>query len=91
MTTYGKTWHTWHTDQDLILPYGSPALMMGFTKDGQLNQQLQQDRDRRFDLSTADKKKNRADIPTTPVQPGADAWQTGDVVQLPALTTHKHQ
>lgn len=90
VTTYGKTWHTWHTDQDLSLPYGSPALMMGFTQDGQLHQSLEQDRDRRFKLSTADKKKDRDDIPTRPVQPGADAWQTGDVVQLPALTKREH-
>ena len=90
VSTYGKTWHTWHTDQDLTLPLGSPALMMGFLKDGQLKKQLEQDRDRRFDVSTADKRKNRADIPAPPVQPGADAWQTGDVVQLPALTRHAH-
>ncbi|WP_461068940.1 OBAP family protein [Spirosoma horti] len=90
VSTYGKTWHTWHTDQDLTLPLGSPALMMGFLKDGQLNKQLEQDRDRRFEVSTADKRKNRADIPALPVQPGADAWQTGDVVQLPNLTRHAH-
>src|SRR5690606_29370863 len=29
--TYGKTWHTWHTDIDKDLPYGVPQLMMGFT------------------------------------------------------------
>lgn len=69
---------------------GDGAKMMGFTKDGQLNKPLEQDRDRRFNLSTAEKKKNRADIPTHPVQPGADAWQTGDVVQLPALTEQEH-
>lgn len=91
VSTYGKTWHTWHTDQDLKLPYGSPALMMGFLKDGQLNKPLEQDRDRRFEVSTADKRKNRADIPAPPVQPGADVWQTGDVVQLPNLTKHTHQ
>ena len=90
VSTYGKTWHTWHTDHDLKLPLGSPALMMGFLKDGQLNKQMEQDRDRRFGVSTADKKKNRADIPAPPVQPGADAWQTGDVVQLPNLTRHSH-
>jgi hypothetical protein len=90
VTTYGKTWHTWHTDQDLTLPYGSPALMMGFTQDGQLHKPLEQDRDRRFKISTADKKKKRADIPERPIQPGADAWQNGVVVQLPALTKREH-
>jgi len=27
--TYGKTWHTWHTDQKLSLPLGDPVLMSG--------------------------------------------------------------
>ncbi len=26
--TYGKTWHTWHTDRDKQLPLGEPHLMM---------------------------------------------------------------
>lgn len=37
VNTYGKTWHTWHTDRDKTLPMGIPALMMGFTGDGQLD------------------------------------------------------
>lgn len=90
VSTYGKTWHTWHTDQDIGLPYGSPALMMGFTKDGQLNPKRLADRDKRFGISTAGKRKSRVDIPDTAVQPGADSWQTGDAVQLPSLTNHKH-
>ena len=90
VSTYGKTWHTWHTDQDLTLPLGSPQLMMGFTKDGQLKKMLEQQRDKRFSISTADKRKDRADIPAPSVQPGADAWQTGSAVQLPNLTTHSH-
>ncbi|WP_018621788.1 OBAP family protein [Spirosoma luteum] len=90
VNTYGKTWHTWHTDQDLTLPYGSPALMMGFTQDGQLHKDLEQARDHRFGLSTAENRKNRADIIARPVLPGANAWQTGDAVQLPALTKREH-
>ena len=90
VNTYGKTWHTWHTDQDLALPLGSPALMMGFTKDGQLRRELIDDRDQRFKVSTEEKRKNRADLPVRPVQPGADAWQTGDVRQLPPLAGHGH-
>ena len=41
VSTYGKTWHTWHTDRDKELPYGIPALMMGFTADGQLDPALE--------------------------------------------------
>ena len=91
VSTYGKTWHTWHTDQDIVLPFGNPALMMGFTKDGQIKPALIQDRDKRFDVSTASKRKNREDIPTPAHQPGADSWETGEIIQLPALTGHKHQ
>lgn len=91
VSTYGKTWHTWHTDQDLTLPFGNPALMMGFTKDGQLDTALLADRDRRFNISTTEKRKNRADISAPPVAPGADAWQQGTVRQLPTLTGHGHK
>lgn len=90
VSTYGKTWHTWHTDQDIALPFGNPALMMAFTKDGQLKPQLAQGRDKRFGTSMLEKRKQRADIKAPPVQPGADSWQTGEVIQLPALTGHKH-
>jgi hypothetical protein len=91
VSTYGKTWHTWHTDQDLTLPFGSPALMIGFTKDGQLDPRLLTDRDERFGISTSEKRRNRADIPARPVAPGADAWQQGTVRQLPALTGQAHE
>jgi hypothetical protein len=80
--TYGKTWHTWHTDQQRTLPTGHPLLMMGFTEDGQANPQMSGDRDKRFDISSADKKKNRADIPAPPIDAGADSWKKGVVVQL---------
>lgn len=80
--TYGKTWHTWHTDQQRTLPTGHPLLMMGFTEDGQANPHMSADRDKRFDISSAEKKKNRADIQAPPIDPGADSWKKGDTVQL---------
>lgn len=80
--TYGKTWHTWHTDQQRSLPTGHPLLMMGFTADGQANAQMVADRDKRFGVSSEEKKKNRADIQAPPIDTGADAWQKGQVVQL---------
>ncbi|WP_266367287.1 OBAP family protein [Tellurirhabdus rosea] len=91
VTTYGKTWHTWHTDQDLKLPMGSPALMMGFTKDGQIKPGLVQDRDRRFGVSTPEKREQRRDIPNPPVIPGANSWEKGEIIQLPALSGKGHQ
>jgi hypothetical protein len=91
ISTYGKTWHTWHTDQDKELPYGSPQLMMGFTKDGQINSTMVEERDKRFGVSTDEKKKDRISIPDHKVQEGANAWENGQVKQLPQLTEHKHQ
>lgn len=82
VTTYGKTWHTWQIDRDHDLPLGIPQLMMGFTRDGQVSQSSLDDRDRRFDISTLSEKKNRADIPTPQIVPGANAWQGGTTPQL---------
>ena len=56
--------------------------MMGFTADGQINQQMLADRDKRFDVSTEKEKGNRADIQPPPVLPGANSWETGEVLQL---------
>ncbi len=57
-------------------------LMMGFTRDGQADEAMVAARDRRFDVSSAENRRNRADIEYTPIDPDADAWQKGIVVQL---------
>jgi hypothetical protein len=80
--TYGKTWHTWHTDRKLALPLGHPMLMMGFTADGQASAEMIAERDQRFDVDSAAKREDRASIPAPAIAAGADAWQKGDVVQL---------
>lgn len=96
VSTYGKTIHTWHTDRDLELPYGGPLLMMGFTEDGQLRPELLEERDKRFDVSTVEKRKQREDIPMPQVNPLANAWEKGEVRQLhitdkaPDLKSHNH-
>ncbi len=82
-STYGKIWHTWNVEEpNMSLPLGQPALMVGFTADGQANPSLVENRDQRFNISTEAKKLKRTDIPSPPIQPGADAWQTGQIVQL---------
>ncbi|WP_234645536.1 OBAP family protein [Dyadobacter sp. CY356] len=96
VSTYGKTIHTWHTDQQRTLPIGAPMIMMGFTKEGQLHPEMLADRDKRFNVSTKKKKENRQDIPVTKPAAGADAWQKGQVRQLvishkPDSAMHKHQ
>ena len=82
VTTYGKTWHCWQIDRDPSFPFGIPQLMMGFTQDGQTNAQLVRDRDRRFEISSAERRADRADIPMPTVKAGANSWQTGRTLQL---------
>lgn len=82
VSTYGKTIHTWHTDQQRELPVGSPMIMMGFTKDGQVNEQMVNERDKRLEVSTSDNKKKRADIPMPAVDPMANAWEKGQIRQF---------
>jgi hypothetical protein len=82
VSTYGKTIHTWHTDQQRNLPLGSPMIMMGFTKDGQIHPKLLEERDKRFNVATAEKKLNRDDIPMPAVDPLANAWEKGHLRQF---------
>lgn len=96
VSTYGKTIHTWHTDQQRTVPIGAPMVMMGFTKDGQLHQQLLAERDKRFDISTHEIKKKRENIPMPQVDPLANAWEKGHIRQFvitnkPDSALHKHQ
>jgi hypothetical protein len=85
VSTYGKTWHTWHAHRDPIVPTGIPALMMGFTADGQIDPKLLHDRDQRFGVDSEDIAAQRADIPYPEVDPHADAWTHGVVIQLEAV------
>jgi hypothetical protein len=91
--TYGKTWHTWHTDLDKQLPMGVPQLMMGFTADGQADPAMVAARDQRFGVDSAEKRKARADIPAPAIAAGANSWQQGKIFQIPdpSGAQHAHQ
>lgn len=89
-STYGKTWHTWHTDLDKTLPLGVPQLMMGFTADGQADPRMVADRDKRFGISSAEQKHKRADIVAPAPDPAADAWRNGNVIQITDPTGQPH-
>ncbi len=80
--TYGKTWHTWHTNDGATLPLGIPRLMMGFTEDGQADARMVSERDGRLRVDSAEKRRDRADIAYPPIDPGADAWRKGVSPQL---------
>lgn len=90
--SYGKTWHTWHTDQDKALPVGVPQLMMGFTMDGQADPAMVEQRNRRLRVDAAKIKAQRADIQIPAADPKADAWQHGNVIQITDPTgAHLHR
>jgi len=96
VSTYGKTIHTWHTDQQRSLPVGAPMIMMGFTADGQIHEHLVRERDARFKINTAEIKNKRADIPVKEIAGGADAWKKGEFRQFTISSRidsarHKHQ
>ena len=75
--TYGKTWHTWHTDQGDELPVGRPDLMMAFTKPGQARQDLTARRDQAFGVSTRQIRSRRSEIdPPSPIA-GVDRGEDG--------------
>lgn len=81
-STYGKTIHTWHTNENMTLPVGIPMIMMGFTSDSQLKDSLLQARDKIFEVSTEGKRKLRGDIQPPPIMEGANAWEKKEVYQL---------
>ena len=83
--TYGKTWHMWQVDRGDKIPLGIPQLMMAFTKDGQASPNIIAERDKLYGPSAA-KKTARADIPDAKIDPGADAWQKGQALQLDLKT-----
>lgn len=90
VNTYGKTWHTWHTDMDKALPMGVPQLMMGFTADGQTDARMVADRDRRMGVDSAERRKNREDIAAPAIDPAADSWQHGKTIQITDPTGGAH-
>jgi hypothetical protein len=84
--TYGKTWYTWQVDRGDKVPLGIPQLMMAFTADGQADPRLLHDCDIEYGVSAKEKKKNRADIVAPTIEPGVDAWQKGEAIQLQTKT-----
>jgi hypothetical protein len=79
VNSYGKTWHLWSTGhkdhpQGDPLPVGPPHLAWSFNHDGEALPGLVEERDQRMKVSSADKKKQRADLaPLAHPQEGVDA------------------
>ncbi|OMO71093.1 hypothetical protein CCACVL1_18448 [Corchorus capsularis] len=82
--TYGKTIHFWQIDKGDNLPLGLPQLMMALTRDGQLDEELAQDVEKRFGVSFEEQRAKRADMagPAHGIHPLANGGGTGLVTQL---------
>jgi hypothetical protein len=77
LTTSGKTWHTW-PDPATALPMGEPLLMWSTTKDGQVKQELLDQRDKQFKVSTAKLRKRRAVLgPVPQIEPPKSLDEVG--------------
>jgi hypothetical protein len=64
--------------------------MMGFTADGQSDSEMIKARDRRFGVDREEKRKNRADIVASAIDPHANGWQYGKTVQIADPTGSQH-
>lgn len=93
MNSYGKTWHTWHTRNGVqpgdTMPLGPAMLAWSFSRDGEALPELVQERDRRMDISTAERRADRADlVELARPQAGVDALRGHfpDAVPIPGVT-----
>ncbi|HJV53169.1 MAG TPA: OBAP family protein [Noviherbaspirillum sp.] len=77
MNSYGKTWHFWNTGRagqaGDRLPLGDPMQAWSFNRDGEALPGLVERRDRAMDISTAQKRRERAELqPLAHPQSGVD-------------------
>lgn len=78
VTTWGKTWQTW-PDPATDLPEGGPLLMWSITRDGELDPELLNERDRRFSVSTQANRSRRRPFgyPVPQVEPPESVQEVG--------------
>lgn len=66
MNSYGKTWHVWNTGMPgqpgEALPLGPAMLAWSFNRDGEARPGLVEQRDKRMGVSSAEKRRQRADL-----------------------------
>lgn len=66
MNSYGKTWHVWNTglpgQSGDRLPLGPPQLAWSFNRDGEARPGLVEQRDRRMNVDSAEKRRERAEL-----------------------------
>ncbi|KAL9650541.1 hypothetical protein ABK040_004760 [Willaertia magna] len=92
--TYGKTFHTWQVDRGDPLPLGVPQLMMAITDNSLIqNKDYFVNRDKKYNVSTDDLIKNRANLegPKGGVHPNADPWEKGKIIEVHPVINGKVQ
>lgn len=66
LNSYGKTWHVWNTGRKGLandaLPLGMPMLAWSFNRDGEAMPGLVEERDRKMNIDSMKKRKERADL-----------------------------
>ncbi len=63
INSYGKTWHVWMSNiPGNTLPRGEPKLAWSFNSDGQVDSALISQRDKKFNIKTSEKSKQREDL-----------------------------
>ncbi len=76
MNSYGKTWHTWSTDQQegaQMIPMGDPKLAWSFNRLGEDEPGLVEARDKRMNIDTEARRKARSSLtPLAEPQRGVD-------------------
>ncbi|KAI1434413.1 DUF1264-domain-containing protein [Xylaria sp. CBS 124048] len=76
ISLYGKVYHLWQTDRGDKLPIGEPKLMTSFTANGQLDEAVVQDRDKRFGTDFRRKMELRDKIEAPKIDENVDAaWK----------------
>jgi len=78
VNSYGKTWHVWSTggpgSAPDALPLGTPRLAWSYNAEGEAPMAMIEERDRKLDVNTEEKRKNRQDLlPLLHCQEGVDA------------------
>ncbi|KAL1914673.1 uncharacterized protein VTP21DRAFT_8084 [Calcarisporiella thermophila] len=82
--TYGKIWYTWQVDRGDPIPLGVPQLMMAFTRDGQLQEEILRARDESMGIDSQERKERRQKLVVMGKPDiGGDEWEkTGRGVKL---------
>lgn len=93
MNSYGKTWHTWSTNQQgegMSLPLGKPELAWSFNREGEAKADLVQQRDKQMNINTEERREARKDLtPLANPQEGVDALKgqfSGPTTPIPGVT-----